>query len=111
MKTDTVFKRAFNDALDLVADLGEGAPLPSENAFKAELEVSRTTVRKVIAALAERHLVTGSETHRIVRSGKAGRAKRFPEAETVPLADVGREAFHGVDAARQRASGHRDQRT
>ena len=31
MKTDTVFKRAFNDALDLVAKLGDGEPLPSEN--------------------------------------------------------------------------------
>ena len=49
MKTDTVFKRAFNDALDLVAALAVGESLPSENALSARLGVSRTTVRKVLA--------------------------------------------------------------
>ena len=51
MKTDAVFKRAFNHALDLVSELGEGRALPSENALSARLGVSRTTVRKVISAL------------------------------------------------------------
>ena len=51
MKTDTVFKRAFNDALDLVAGLEVGESLPSENALSARLGVSRTTVRKVLASL------------------------------------------------------------
>ena len=32
MKTDTVFKRAFNDALDLMSRFELGDPLPSENA-------------------------------------------------------------------------------
>ena len=27
MKTDTLFKRAFNEALDLVSKLGDGKPL------------------------------------------------------------------------------------
>ena len=49
MKTDTVFKRAFNDALDLVSKLEDGEPLPSENSLSAQLGVSRTTVRKVLA--------------------------------------------------------------
>ena len=51
MKTDTVFKRAFNDALDLVGGLEVGASLPSEHALSARLAVSRTTVRKVLASL------------------------------------------------------------
>ena len=51
MKTDTVFKRAFNDALDLVSRLSEGEQLPSENTLSVQLGVSRTTVRKVIASL------------------------------------------------------------
>ena len=54
MKTDTVFKRAFNDAVDLVAKLGDGEPLPSENALRVKLGVSRTTVRKIIATLSPR---------------------------------------------------------
>lgn len=69
MKTDTVFKRAFNDALDLVADLADGEQLPSENRLSARLGVSRTTVRKVIATLAGRGIIDGGGRHRVVRSG------------------------------------------
>ena len=86
MKTDTVFKRAFNDALDLVAKLDRGAKLPSENTLKAYLNVSRTTVRKVLANLTGRGVVKGAGAHRVVGSlRRAKQAKRFPEAETVPL--------------------------
>jgi len=86
MKTDTVFKRAFNEALDLVAEMGDGEPLPSENALSAHLHVSRTTVRKVLLALAAQKIIVGSGSQRVVRS--AGRAvKRFPEAETIPMAE------------------------
>ena len=46
MKTDAVYKRAFNDAVELIAELGDGEPLPSEYALRAKLSVSRTTVRK-----------------------------------------------------------------
>ena len=60
MKTDTVFKRAFNDAVDLMFKLGDGDPLPSENALRARLGVSRTTVRKIIATLVARGVVAGS---------------------------------------------------
>ena len=84
MKTDTVFKRAFNDALDLVSRLGDGEPLPSENSLGAQLRVSRTTVRKVLTALAERGIVAGSGRQRVLQSAKA--VERYPEAETVPLA-------------------------
>ena len=85
MKTDTVFKRAFNDALDLVSKLAEGKQLPSENSLSAQLGVSRTTVRKVLLVLSERKVVGGSGRHRVVRSGR-GTTKRYPEAETVPTA-------------------------
>ena len=85
MKTDTVFKRAFNDALDLVSKLAEGEQLPSENTLSAQLGVSRTTVRKVLSVLSEHKVVGGSGRHRVVRSGR-GTTKRYPEAETVPTA-------------------------
>jgi DNA-binding GntR family transcriptional regulator len=81
MKSDTVFKRAFNDALDVVSTLADGEPLPSENTLSARLGVSRTTVRKVITTLSDRGVVAGNGRERIVRS--AGEATRFPEAETV----------------------------
>ncbi|GIL02465.1 MAG: GntR family transcriptional regulator [Alphaproteobacteria bacterium] len=86
MKTDTVFKRAFNDALDLVSDLADGEQLPSENRLSARLGVSRTTVRKVIATLAGRGIVDGGGRHRVVRSG-GKQVRRFPEAETVPMGE------------------------
>ena len=105
MKTDTVFKRAFNDALDLSRARRSASRLPSENALSARLGVSRTTVRKVLAALSDRGLV---DRHGRLSASCARRAQamqRFPEAETVPTAGPGREALHGMDAARQCAAG------
>jgi DNA-binding GntR family transcriptional regulator len=83
MKTDTVFKRAFNDTLDVVAGLGEGTRLPSENALSARLGVSRTTVRKVVSVLEARGLLNGSGRHRVVQS-PGSTVERFPDRETVP---------------------------
>ena len=86
MKTDTVFKKAFNDALDLVSKLKDREPLPSENTLSARLGVSRTTVRKVLARLSERGLVVGSGVQRMVCLTRV-QMNRFPEAETVPTSD------------------------
>ena len=82
MKTDAVFKRAYNDAIDLISKLGDDEPLPSENALRSMLGVSRTTVRKIIATLAAQGVVVGAGRLRAVRSSGA-RMQRFPEAETV----------------------------
>ena len=40
MKTDSVFKRAFNDARDIVVGIGSGGALPSENELSEQLGVS-----------------------------------------------------------------------
>ena len=85
MKTEAVFKRAFNQTVDLIADYDDGDPLPSENALRAKLGVSRTTVRKVISTLNDRGIVTGGGKARIVRS-QTKSIQWFPEAETVPQA-------------------------
>ncbi len=85
MKTEAVFKRAYNDALDLLSRLGEGQELPSENVLGAHLGVSRTTVRKVLRKLEEHHIVRGIPRHRIV-SSIAVPEKRFPVTETLPTA-------------------------
>jgi DNA-binding GntR family transcriptional regulator len=53
--------------------------------LSAQLGVSRTTVRKVLSALAERGIVTGSGRQRVVHSSWQS-AQRFPEAETVSMA-------------------------
>jgi DNA-binding transcriptional MocR family regulator len=85
MKTDTVFKRAFNDALDLVSRLSQGEQLPSENRLSVQLGVSGTKVRKVIASLEAGGIVTGGGRYRNV-SPPGDAAARFPVSETVPMA-------------------------
>ena len=81
MKSDTVFKRAFNQTLDLLAGLATRATLPSENELSEQLEVSRTTVRKVLAGLAARGIVANAGRSRVVLKPRA-RGARYPEAET-----------------------------
>jgi DNA-binding GntR family transcriptional regulator len=83
MKTETVYKRAFNDALQIIAKLNEGQALPSENALSARLGVSRTTVRKIVAALALQGALTGAGRQRAVSRALHG-LRPFPAAETVP---------------------------
>jgi DNA-binding GntR family transcriptional regulator len=58
MKTDTTYKKAFNDALDLLARVDPGQHLPTENELAVQLEISRTTVRKVLNAFRERRLIS-----------------------------------------------------
>lgn len=85
MKTDTVFKRAYNDALDMISRLADGEALPSENSLSAEIGVSRTTVRKVIASLQASGIVTGGGRKRSVHPTSSA-MRRFPNSETVPMA-------------------------
>jgi DNA-binding GntR family transcriptional regulator len=92
MKTDAVYKRAFNDVLDLIAELGGGAPLPSENGLSARLGVSRTTVRKILSTLEARGVVSGSGRQRFVHSAST-KLQRFPDAETVSMSDQVEKRF------------------
>ena len=92
MKTDAVFKRAFNDALDVIAGLGDGDALPSENELGARLRVSRTTIRKILSTLQVRGVVDGSGRERVVR--RRGTAlQRFPAAETVSMSEQVEKLF------------------
>lgn len=51
MRTDAVFKRAYNQCLELCASMTPGARLGSELTLAQKLDVSRTTVRKIADAL------------------------------------------------------------
>jgi DNA-binding GntR family transcriptional regulator len=85
MKTDTVFKRAFNDSLDLLTKLVDGGELPSENVLRKHLNVSRTTVRKVLDRFEQAGAVSRVDGRRVVRSGRSARKLiKFSDAETVP---------------------------
>ena len=83
VKTDTIFKRAFNDALELTSTMSRGEALPSENSLALSLGVSRTTVRKVLDALKAQGIIAGDGRERIA-GNTTRRAKPFPDDETVP---------------------------
>ncbi len=81
MKTDTVYKQAFNATLDLLAGLKKGGELPSENELSDQLGVSRTTVRKVLAWLTDNGYVR-SEGRGRVFAAAVPKSARFPVTET-----------------------------
>ena len=81
MKSDAVFKRAFNDILRLLVRIAPSETLPSESALADSLGVSRTTVRKVLGVLAAHGAVGGGGRQRFVVPG-AELPRPFPEAET-----------------------------
>lgn len=83
MKTDNVYKRAFNHMLDMVSAAEKGAVLPSENDLSAKLGVSRTTVRKVLTQLADRRIIAAEGGTRLVVSPGVADAY-FPDTETEP---------------------------
>lgn len=86
MKSDTLFKRAYNRAIDLLAGIEPGARLPSETALGAHLSVSRTTVRKVVDTLQQKGVVTGTGRERTVAGGVA-ELERFSDSETVSMSE------------------------
>ena len=82
MKTDTLYKRAFNQTLELVSRSAPGELLPSESELSTRIAVSRTTVRKVLRHLEERRIVGGKGPAKsILRVPEA--LDRFPDVETV----------------------------
>lgn len=83
MKTDTVFKRSYNDALDLLQKVQPGESLPSEAQLCLALDVSRTTVRKVLRALTEAGLIADPAGKRRLPKVPDG-AARFRDTETIP---------------------------
>jgi DNA-binding GntR family transcriptional regulator len=57
MKPNTVYKGALNATLQLLGNGEFAAGLPSENQLRAQIGVSRTTVRKVLSELAGRGII------------------------------------------------------
>jgi DNA-binding GntR family transcriptional regulator len=83
VKTDTVFKRALNRTLELIAKGDVKLEHASENELRRRVGVSRTTIRKVLQELQARAIIvekgkTRSSGRRITESDY------FPGAETMP---------------------------
>ncbi len=83
MKSDSLYKKAFNHALELLEGIETGAEMPTENQMAERLDISRTTVRKVLGAFQARGLVSTGLPRIKLRS--PGSAERYPDAETVPI--------------------------
>ena len=83
-KPNTLFKRAYNRTLDLLA--GHDT-LPSEPELGAMLSVSRTTVRSVLARLAAEGLIEWEKRDKRVRRRPEGR-DYFAADETDRTADI-----------------------
>lgn len=92
MKSDTTFKRAYNDALDLLPKYRPGECLQSELQLCLVLDVSRTTVRKVLRALAEAGLISDPATKRRTALASAP-SPRFQAEETIPRSQQFEQAF------------------
>jgi DNA-binding GntR family transcriptional regulator len=88
-KPNTLFKRAYNAALDLAGDSGS---LPSDAALGARLGVSRTTVRGILARFAATGVVGPEPRARtVLRTPEP--ADYFPDAETDTVSAVIERAF------------------
>lgn len=86
MKSDTVFKKTFNGVLEHLADRPAKSLLDSETRLSEQFEVSRTTIRKVISGLADRRIISTSNSRPII-SRKPTEADYFPLADTVATSD------------------------
>jgi DNA-binding GntR family transcriptional regulator len=86
VKSDTVFKKTFNNVLEHLADRPPKAPLDSETRMAERFDVSRTTIRKVLSGLADRRIIS-SATSRPTISRKPTKADYFPLADTVATSD------------------------
>ncbi|MBY5392525.1 GntR family transcriptional regulator [Rhizobium leguminosarum] len=92
MRTDTTFKRAFNDMIDIIRTLDLGAELPSENALRTHLGVSRTTVRKVLAGMSARGIIISEAHKRIIRE-QPRQKERYPKKETLAISEQVETSF------------------
>lgn len=82
MKGNAVFKSGYNRGLHQLAGRRVGSPLPSENEFALALEVSRTTIRAVLAELEARGIVERAEGRRRLARPPAEH-DYFPDAQTL----------------------------
>ena len=86
MKSEVVFKRAFNNFLDYIDSSPHRASLESESHLADFFKISRTTVRKVLNALDSRQLISRSKSGLII-ARRPGGADYFPPEDTVATAD------------------------
>ncbi len=92
MKANAVYKRAYNRCLAILATRPLGEWAYSEAEIGEMLEVSRTTVRAVLGALAKAQVLTTEGSRRVLRRAPTG-PDYFPEVETETVAQAVERQF------------------
>lgn len=82
MKGNSVFKSSFNRCLRHLSGTPLESRLPSESDLAQLLEVSRTTVRSVLAALEESGILKGAAGQRVLHRHPA-ESDYFPDTQTL----------------------------
>jgi DNA-binding GntR family transcriptional regulator len=82
VRSDAVFKRAYNSVLDQMATRAIGDSIDSEHAIARGFKVSRTTVRKILDTLIAQGMVeVDAEGNRTIARLPRG-SESFPQQET-----------------------------
>ena len=82
MKSDTVFKKAFNDLLNLLSQHPTGARIDPETRLAESVGVSRTTIRKALRELTGRRILKLKDAKLVIARQPAKR-DYFPMADTI----------------------------
>jgi DNA-binding GntR family transcriptional regulator len=92
MKSNAVFKRAYNRTLSLLEGYPLTADIGSEPSWADRLGVSRTTVRAILQTLASDRLVAiDGRRKTLLRRPKS--SDRYPDGETRPVRDIVEKQF------------------
>jgi DNA-binding GntR family transcriptional regulator len=92
MKTNVVFKRAYNGSLARLEDTPIGTEIGSEPVWAEALSVSRTTVRVVFRELVAAGVIA-VDGRRKVLIRRPEPADRYPEGETRPVREIVEKRF------------------
>lgn len=92
MKGNTVYKRTRNRFLDLMAEQPIGARLGPETELAGQLEVSRTTLRSVLASMTEDGILAADGSRRLVARHPVA-ADYFPEIQTETVGEIVERQF------------------
>jgi DNA-binding GntR family transcriptional regulator len=92
MKSNAVFKRAYNQSLSLLDGYEIAADIGSEPTWAEALGVSRTTVRAILQALAATGLIAFAGRRKVL-ARKPVLIDRYPERETRAVRDVVEKHF------------------
>jgi DNA-binding GntR family transcriptional regulator len=86
LKSDTVFKKAFNELLDSLSRLPVGTRIDPETRLADSVGVSRTTIRKALSELTARRILKRVDA-KLVLAHRPDERDHFPMADTIAASD------------------------